>query len=69
MNAAALHPGVVVKANKLGREFRARLTGKPAGGRVPVEPLDRHVTYRELRTGEIREVVADPAQPQLEGIA
>lgn len=66
MKLSDLQPGAVVRANKLGREFRARLTGSPAGGEIPVEPLDPHVTYRRLRRSEIRQVLEpDPAQLHL----
>lgn len=65
MPPRALHPGLVVKVNKLGREFQARLTGEPVGGRYPVEPLERQITYRSVKRSEIRQVLYDPAQPKL----
>lgn len=58
MNTRALHPGDLVDCQKLGRPFQAHVTGKPAGGLVPVQPVDRNVTYMHLRGREIKGVIA-----------
>lgn len=60
MRTAGLRPGTVVKVNKLGRVFLARLTGEPSRNSVPIKPLSSQVTYLTARPREIREVVPDP---------
>jgi hypothetical protein len=62
VRTAGLRPGTVVKVNKLGRVFLARLTGEPTRNRVPIKPLSSQVTYLTARPREIREVVGDPEQ-------
>jgi hypothetical protein len=65
VNTAALHPGALVGCKKLGRKFRARVTGRPAAGYVDVEPIDKGITYRRLKAREVTELIEPAAGGQL----
>lgn len=66
MRAARLHPGYEVEVKFLGRRFPAVITGKPAGGRVPIKPLTPNVSYRSVAVRHVSEVLhRQPEQLQL----
>jgi hypothetical protein len=56
----------VVECDVRGRVFRAKVTGKPAAGVVDVDP-PQGVTYRRVRSRQIRRVVYTADQLQLGG--
>jgi hypothetical protein len=62
VKAAAIHPGAEVECNVLGRVFAATVTGKPAGGKVEIEPPEG-ITYRCIRVSQISKLLrrAEPS--------
>jgi len=42
----------IVELDRLGRRFPALVTGNASGG-LPIQPLDRRVTYRSCRAHEV----------------
>ena len=55
MNLAGVQSGDVVLADRKGRRFFAIVTGK--GQReLQVEPIDRRVTYHQVKAREVLEI-------------
>jgi len=51
--------------NRRGRIFYAQVTIRPSDGMVGIEPLDRRITYRSAKAGEIIDHwVHDRGDPQ-----
>lgn len=73
MRTRAIQPGDLVKVNKRGRVFYARVLGAGAMGGLSVEPLDRRVSWRQATAREVidhwtharRELGERPAEGQL----
>lgn len=49
----AINPGDIVLVNKRGRIFHAKVRGAAAGGGFDVAPIERGITYRHVKAGEI----------------
>jgi hypothetical protein len=58
MRLEGIQIGDIVEVDRLGRSFRALVTGT-AFGRLSIQPLDRHISYRSCRA---RDVVAHSAK-------
>jgi hypothetical protein len=48
MRLEGIQIGDIVEVDRLGRRFHALVTGNANGG-LPVQPLDRRITYRSCR--------------------
>jgi hypothetical protein len=56
MRTRSIQPGDIVYANKKGRLFHAKVIGADAaGGVLIVEPIERNISYRQLKATEITE--------------
>jgi hypothetical protein len=55
MRTRSIQPGDIVYANKKGRFFHAKVLGAGDGGMLIVEPIERNISYRQLRASEISE--------------
>jgi hypothetical protein len=55
MRTRAIQPGDIVLVNKRGRIFHATVRGLAAGGGVEVAPIERGITWRHVKAGEISE--------------
>jgi len=53
MRTTSIQPGDIVYANKGGRLFYARVTGTAAAGVLAVQPIERNISYRQLKASEI----------------
>lgn len=55
MRTRAIQPGDIVLVNKRGRIFHATVRGLSAGGGFEVAPIERGITWRHVKAGEISE--------------
>jgi hypothetical protein len=55
MRIASIKPGDIVYANKKGRLFHAKVIGAGADGALIVRPIERNISYRQLKPSEIAE--------------
>jgi hypothetical protein len=62
MRTRAVQPGDIVLVTKRGRIFHAHVRGVAAGGGFEVAPIERGITYRNVKAGEIREGRPAPGQ-------
>jgi len=53
MRTRAIQPGDIVFANKGGRLFHAKVIGTGAGGVLNVEPIERNISYRQVKPSEV----------------
>jgi len=53
MRTRAIQPGDIVFCNKGGRLFHAKVIGTGAAGALNVEPIERNISYRQIRASEI----------------
>ena len=53
MRTRAIQPGDIVFCNKGGRLFHAKVIGTGAAGALTVEPIERNISYRQVRASEI----------------
>jgi len=51
----SIQPGDIVYANKKGRVFHAKVLGAGDGGVLIVQPIERNISYRQLKASEISE--------------
>jgi hypothetical protein len=52
MTLGGVNPGDIVLADRKGRRFYAVVTAR-CGRELEVEPIDRRVTYRQVRAREV----------------
>jgi hypothetical protein len=55
MRTRSIQSGDIVYANKKGRLFHAKVLGAGDGGVLIVEPIERNISYRQLKASEISE--------------
>jgi hypothetical protein len=55
MRTRSIKPGDMVLVNKRGRIFHAKIRGLAAGGGFEVAPVERGISYRTCKAGEISE--------------
>jgi hypothetical protein len=55
MRTGAIQPGDIVHCNKGGRFFHAKVTGSESPGMLIVEPIERNISYRQVKASEIAE--------------
>jgi hypothetical protein len=55
MRTRAVQPGDIVLVTKRGRIFHATVRGVAAGGGFEVAPIERGISYRHVKAGEITE--------------
>ena len=55
MRTRSIQPGDVVLVNKRGRIFHATVRGVAAAGGFDVAPIERGISYRHVKAGEISE--------------
>ena len=55
MRTRSIQPGDLVLVNKRGRIFHATVRGVAAGGGFDVAPIERGITWRHVKAGEINE--------------
>jgi hypothetical protein len=53
MRTRAVQPGDIVLVTKRGRIFHATVRGVAAGGGFDVAPIERGISYRHVKAGEI----------------
>jgi hypothetical protein len=53
MRTRAIQPGDIVFCNKGGRLFHAKVVGTGATGALSIEPIERNISYRQVRPSEI----------------
>lgn len=53
MRTRAVQPGDIVLVTKRGRIFHATVRGVAAGGGFEVAPIERGISYRHVKAGEI----------------
>ncbi len=53
MRTRAIASGDLVLINKRGRLFYAKVAGTGLNGGLTVEPLDRHITWRQATAREV----------------
>ena len=52
MRLEGIQIGDIVEIDRLGRPFHALVTGNAPGG-LSVQPLNRRITYRSCRAGDV----------------
>ncbi|MDX6707912.1 MAG: hypothetical protein QOI48_3758 [Solirubrobacteraceae bacterium] len=55
MRTGAIEPGDIVHCNKGGRFFHAKVTAAGSAGMLLVEPIERNISYRQVKASEIAE--------------
>lgn len=55
MRTHAIQPGDIVYCNKGGRLFHAKVIGAGAAGTLIVQPIERNISYRQVKASEIAE--------------
>jgi hypothetical protein len=55
MRTASIRPGDIVYCNKKGRLFYAKVTGAIAADALSVQPIQRNISYRQVKASEISE--------------
>ena len=55
MRTRSIKPGDIVLVNKRGRIFHAKIRGLAAAGGFDIAPVERGITYRTCKPGEISE--------------
>lgn len=53
MRTRAVQPGDIVLVSKRGRIFHATVRGVAAGGGFEIAPIERGISYRHVKAGEI----------------
>lgn len=53
MRTRSIQPGDVIFCNKGGRLFHAKVVGAGAAGTLVVEPIERNISYRQVKASEI----------------
>ncbi|MEA2157434.1 MAG: hypothetical protein QOE11_3574 [Solirubrobacteraceae bacterium] len=53
MRTRAIKPGDIVLVNKRGRIFHAKIRGLAAAGGFDIAPVERGISYRHIKAGEI----------------
>ena len=53
MRTRSIEPGEIVYCNKGGRLFHAKVIGSGATGMLIVEPIERNISYRQVKASEI----------------
>jgi mevalonate kinase len=53
MRLSSIKPGDIVRCNKKGRLFHAKVTGAGVGGTLIVAPIERNISYRHIAASEI----------------
>lgn len=53
MRTRSIQPGDIVYCDKGGRFFHAKVTGTGAAGTLTVEPIERNISYRQVKASEI----------------
>jgi hypothetical protein len=53
MRTRSIQPGDIVFCNKAGRLFHAKVIGAGATGTLVVEPIERNISYRQVKAAEI----------------
>lgn len=62
MQLRSVPTGSRIRCDVRGTTFPACVTGSPADGWLPVEPLVPNVSYRRVRSRQIQEVLARPTR-------
>ena len=55
MRTRSIQPGDIICCNKGGRLFHAKVTGAGDGGMLTVQPIERNISYRQVKASEISE--------------
>jgi hypothetical protein len=53
VRARSIQPGDIVLVNRRGRMFHAKVRGEAPDGAFVVEPIERGISYRHVRSREI----------------
>lgn len=53
MVLTSIHTEDIVHCDKLGVQFFAKVEDKPARGKLRVKPLDRRITYFEVKANQV----------------
>jgi hypothetical protein len=53
VRARSIQPGDIVLINRRGRMFHAKVRGEAPDGAFVVEPIERGISYRHVRSREI----------------
>jgi hypothetical protein len=67
MRVRGIDPGDIVLVNKRGRLFHARVRAVEPSGVLRLEPLERHISYREATAREIVDHWRHAGRPRADG--